>query len=80
VVGEGQETGTVNILDDDAAPTLSVADVQVVEGNTGTRQAIFTIKLSAANETAPSRSASRRRTAPLFPPENARTTLARPES
>ncbi|HEX8311981.1 MAG TPA: Calx-beta domain-containing protein, partial [Chthoniobacteraceae bacterium] len=53
VVGEGQDTGTVNILDDDAAPTLSVADVQIVEGNTGTKQAIFTVKLSAANETAP---------------------------
>lgn len=46
--------GTITIVNDDAAPpppatpTLSVGDVSVVEGNSGSTQAAVTIKLSAA--------------------------------
>lgn len=42
--------GTVTdgiIVDDDAAPSLSINDVTVTEGNSGTAQAVFTITLSA---------------------------------
>jgi chitinase len=44
-VYDGQAIGT--ILNDDG-PTLSIADISVVEGNSGTTQAIFTVKLSQA--------------------------------
>jgi len=40
-------TGT--ITNDDAMPTISVADIVVQEGNAGTTPAVFTISLSAAS-------------------------------
>jgi len=40
-------TGTATIRNDDF-PSLSVADVTVVEGNSGTTSAVFTVSLSAA--------------------------------
>ena len=46
------EIGSVNqatILDDDAIPTVSVDDVSVAEGNSGTTNAIFNLTLSAAS-------------------------------
>lgn len=44
-IGLGQATGF--ILDNDAAPGLSVSDIQVVEGDVATTTATFTISLSA---------------------------------
>lgn len=44
--------GTVNdgiIVDDDAAPSLSINDVDLAEGNSGTSKMIFTVTLSAAS-------------------------------
>ena len=35
------------ILDDDPVPQLSITDVSIVEGNTGTTDAVFTVTLSA---------------------------------
>ena len=46
-IGDGSGLGT--ITDDDAAPTLSVDDVTVVEGNAGTSVAMFTVTLSSAS-------------------------------
>jgi hypothetical protein len=43
-IGRGQGIGT--ILDDD--PRISITDVSVTEGNTGTRPITFTVSLSAA--------------------------------
>jgi formylglycine-generating enzyme required for sulfatase activity len=40
---------TYTISDDDATPTLSINDPGVVEGNTGTTNANFTVALSAAS-------------------------------
>jgi len=55
-VADGQATGTIR--NDDAGgggggggggtPSLSINDVSVTEGNTGTKQMVFTVKLSAA--------------------------------
>ncbi len=42
-------SGTGTITDDDAAPTLSIDDVSVTEGNAGTTTATFTVSLSAAS-------------------------------
>ncbi len=42
-------TGTGTITDDDAAPTLSIADRQVVEGNVGTTNGDLTVTLSQAS-------------------------------
>jgi photosystem II stability/assembly factor-like uncharacterized protein len=39
----------VTILDDDAAPTVSVGDVSIAEGNAGTTNAVFNLTLSAAS-------------------------------
>ena len=44
-IGDG--SGVATITDDDAAPTLSVDDVTVVEGNVGTSTATFTVSLSS---------------------------------
>jgi probable HAF family extracellular repeat protein len=44
VIADGQGVGT--ILDDE--PRLSITDVALVEGNSGTRQFVFTVSLSAA--------------------------------
>src|SRR2546422_482262 len=46
-ISDGQ--GVVTILDDDAAPVLSINDVSVVEGNSGTTNAVLTVSLSAAS-------------------------------
>ena len=43
-IGDGQSIGT--ITDDDAPPVLSVNDVAVTEGNTGTVNANFTVSLN----------------------------------
>ena len=42
----GQSTASLTILDDDAPPTLSIDDLSVTEGNTGTTNAVFTVSLS----------------------------------
>jgi Calx-beta domain len=44
----GTATATGTILDDDVPPTVSVNDVDVVEGNSGTTAATFTVSLSRA--------------------------------
>ena len=41
---KGQGTGT--ITNDDAAPTLSITDVTIAEGNAGTKPAVFTVTLA----------------------------------
>lgn len=46
-VTRGQGVGT--IVNDDAVPALSVGDVSVAEGNSGTTTATFTVSLSAAS-------------------------------
>ncbi|WP_425510202.1 putative Ig domain-containing protein [Xanthomonas indica] len=46
-VADGQGQGT--IVNDDAAPALSVGDVSVSEGNSGTTTATFPVSLSAAS-------------------------------
>jgi hypothetical protein len=46
-VADGYGYGTIE--DDDTAPTLSVSDVSVSEGNSGTKNATFTITLSSAS-------------------------------
>ncbi len=59
VLSEGnpadESSTAVTIRDDgDQAPTLSVADASIVEGNAGTQQQlIFKVRLSAANEKGP---------------------------
>ncbi len=48
-------TAVGKITNDDAAPvlpTLSVADVTIVEGNSGSKNAVFTVLLSASSTTA----------------------------
>jgi len=44
VIVDGQATGT--IANDDAAPTLSISDVTLDEGDSGTTDAVFTVSLS----------------------------------
>jgi uncharacterized repeat protein (TIGR01451 family) len=44
-IGRGRAQGT--ILDDDSYPQLSIADVSVIEGNSGTTPAVFKVSLSA---------------------------------
>ena len=46
-IADGQGQGT--ITNDDTAPTLSISDVSVAEGNSGTSTARFTVTLSAAS-------------------------------
>ena len=41
--------GTGTIIDNNPAPTLSVNNVTVTEGNSGTLNAVFTVRLSAAS-------------------------------
>ncbi|HEV3467696.1 MAG TPA: Calx-beta domain-containing protein [Pyrinomonadaceae bacterium] len=43
-VGDGVGIGT--ILDDDTAPSLTVGDVTVTEGDSGTKEVAFTVRLS----------------------------------
>ena len=47
VVVDGQGVGT--IANDDPLPSLSINDVVVTEGNSGTTNAVFTVTLSAAS-------------------------------
>ncbi|MFW5329818.1 beta strand repeat-containing protein [Hydrogenophaga sp. ZJX-1] len=47
VVADAQGLGT--IVNDDPQPSLSINDVTVVEGNSGTTNAVFTVTLSAAS-------------------------------
>jgi hypothetical protein len=49
VIGGTNYQATAYINNDDAAPTLSVNDVSVVEGNSGTVNAVFTVSLSAVS-------------------------------
>jgi chitinase len=44
-LGDGSGTGT--IVDDDAPPTISVANRSIIEGNSGTKTALVTVRLSA---------------------------------
>ncbi len=46
VVADGTEQGTIS--NDDARPSISIANAQVTEGNTGDAQLVFTITLSHA--------------------------------
>jgi len=46
-ISDAQGVGT--ITDDDGAPTLSINDATVTEGNTGTTNATFTVTLSSAS-------------------------------
>ncbi len=46
-ITDGQGQGT--ILNDDGAPALSISDVSVTEGNSGTVNAAFTVSLSPAS-------------------------------
>lgn len=39
----------VTILDDDPTPVPSISDASVVEGNSGVKQMVFTVTLSAAS-------------------------------
>src|SRR5206468_3195161 len=45
----GDPEGLGTIIDDDDPPTISINDVRVLEGNSGTTNAIFTVSLSAAS-------------------------------
>lgn len=47
-ISDTQGIGT--IVDDDAAPTLTINDVSVIEGNSGTANATFTVTLSLPSE------------------------------
>ncbi|HEY9285660.1 MAG TPA: Calx-beta domain-containing protein, partial [Pyrinomonadaceae bacterium] len=49
VVLGAQSTAAVTITDDDAAPSASVGDVTLAEGNSGQSNAVFQISLSAAS-------------------------------
>src|SRR5439155_20364965 len=42
-------TGTATIIDDDD-PTVSISDATVIEGNSGTVNAVFTVSLSAPSD------------------------------
>jgi hypothetical protein len=41
--------GIVTIVNDDSTPAVTINDVSVIEGNTGTLNAVFTVSLSAAS-------------------------------
>src|SRR5439155_988190 len=43
-IGNGKGTGT--ITNDDGVPSISISDVTVTEGNSGTTPAVFTVSLS----------------------------------
>ena len=47
-IGDGSATGRI-VNDDVAGRTISVGDVSVTEGNSGTRYAAFTLRLSSAS-------------------------------
>jgi uncharacterized repeat protein (TIGR01451 family) len=45
----GDNQGAVTILNDDPLPLVSISDVSVTEGNSGTTNAVFRVSLSAPN-------------------------------
>lgn len=45
----GDDQGVGTILDDEPPPTISITDIAVLEGNTGTKTAVFTISLSTTH-------------------------------
>ncbi len=45
-----QSTATLTIEDNDPLPTVSIRDVQVIEGNSGTTDAIFSVTISSPSE------------------------------
>ncbi|GAF91433.1 unnamed protein product, partial [marine sediment metagenome] len=45
----GVNSATLTILDDDPSPSLSINDVSVVEGNSGSVNTVFSVTLSAAS-------------------------------
>lgn len=47
VVGDAQGVGTIQ--DDDGVPTLSINDVSLIEGNSGSSNAVFTVSLDTAS-------------------------------
>ena len=47
-VADGTATGTITDDDAPSGPTLSIGDVSIAEGNSGTQLATFTVTLSAA--------------------------------
>ena len=49
-IADAQGVGTIR--NDDAMPTLSVSDVTLTEGNSGTTNAVFTVSISAASSLA----------------------------
>jgi Ca2+-binding RTX toxin-like protein len=49
-IGSGGGEATVNIVDDDTAPVISIDDVRITEGNSGTTNATFTVNLSNASD------------------------------
>ncbi len=46
----GTSSGTATIIDDDAAPTLSISDPEVTEGDSGTTPISFTVTRTGATE------------------------------
>ncbi|HEY0727870.1 MAG TPA: PQQ-dependent sugar dehydrogenase, partial [Pyrinomonadaceae bacterium] len=46
-IGDNQSVGTIN--DDDSQPTISINDLSINEGNSGTTNATFTVSLSNAS-------------------------------
>jgi hypothetical protein len=51
-VADGQATGTISNDDSAGTPQLSIADVSTSEGRRGTKNMVFTVKLSAASGSA----------------------------
>src|SRR5262249_39666912 len=45
----GSTTATITIQNDDAVPALSITDMTIAEGNTGTKTVTFTAQLSTAS-------------------------------
>jgi hypothetical protein len=48
-IADGQGVGTITNDDGASLPTLSINNVTIAEGNTGTKAAVFTVSLSAAS-------------------------------
>jgi len=51
-IADGQAVGTITNDDGVSSPTLSIGDVSIAEGNSGTQVATFTVSLSAASASA----------------------------
>jgi Calx-beta domain/RTX calcium-binding nonapeptide repeat (4 copies) len=47
-----QQTSTVSLLDDETKPIISIGDVTLVEGDTGTTNAVFAVSLSNPSNSA----------------------------